>query len=185
MPHRITFSIADWEIGCCAPRPVIGEETSWPVMFQHLPDDRFAEEHRWTVEHIASGCPAGVEVRLSRPGVVAGWRRPAPLPQPGEHLLRGCLTGEMHFPPPGLSPVIGRVARLRVSSVEYELLGRALHPVAGTQRARDVTEYPEWFGVPEHEFTPPPPGSELQFVPALPGAGRHETGVLVDVDVPD
>jgi hypothetical protein len=159
----IEITVADWEIECCAPPPVVGGTTSWCLGFR--PDD-LAPEDVWTVTHVDRA------VLLERDGIVAAWAvADATPPPPGIHRLRGRLTGTRHggLLPEDLPEVTGRVERIRLVSYEYvadPAEPRALTYVAESRALRDVRESPRWFN----------PGQPI-------GPGRMDTGLLLDVAV--
>ena len=181
--HVIEIVVDSWEIECCAPPPVVGEQSSWRPVFVPSEDHPLASEHRWTV---VAHDPAP---RLHRDGVTAAWGgvRTEP-PQPGEHCLHGFLYGAAHLFE-DLPPLAGRVRRIRVISDEREVdpeNARALRPVPGSVRTRDVDASPRWFAWPHRQPNEPAgtastAGTNLRFAAAAPGPGRYETGVVVDL----
>jgi hypothetical protein len=163
--HVIAVMVADWEIECCAPPPVVGAESAWRLELAPA-DDEIAHEAVWTVTHDRRGTAF-----LERDGVHAVWNScSAPAPPPGIHTLRGLLHGTVHgIVPDELPPVTGRVQRVRIASYEYEwdpVEERTLRPRLGSRALRDVRESPRWFGG---------GGSDV---------GRQDSGVLIDLAVP-
>jgi hypothetical protein len=161
----IAIMISDWEIECCAPPPVLGAESTWRLEFVAA-DDELAHDDIWTVTHVNG------TAFLERNGIHAVWNDyTAPTPPPGIRTLRGLLHGTVHggIVPASLTPVIGRVQRVRLVSHE---LGwdpdeqRTLRYVPETRILHDVRESPRWF----HE--------------GPVGPGRQNTGVLIDLAVP-
>ncbi len=142
--QRVRFWVADWEIECCAPPPVVGGTTAWMLEFEpsgDQPDPLLDEEHEWIVD-------AGAELRRGR--VRAHWGDPAVArPAPGATRLRGRLRGTVHSErgPDDLPQVEGRVDRIRLLRQEYrEVQDRYWEPVPGTVTAEDLGESPRWFG---------------------------------------
>jgi len=162
----ITFMIADWEIECCAPPPVLGAESTWKLEFI-ADDDEIAQEHIWTVTHD----PRGVAF-LDRDGFQAVWNDyRAPAPPPGIHTLRGVLHGTVHddLVPDDLAAVTGRVQRIRLVSHEFEWdphEPRTLQICPGTRDLHDIRESPRGFS------------------DGPSGPGRHDTDLLLDLAVP-
>lgn len=146
-PERVRVCVADWEIECCAPPPVIGEVTEWMLEFAAAPeppDPLLDEEQLWSVS---------VEdrvVRLDRGPVVAYWSFGAPdPPRSGPVRLTGRLHGTVHggISPDGFPACRARVDRIRLLSQEYrEIRARYWEAVPGTITAVDVDESPKWFG---------------------------------------
>ncbi|HZG92037.1 MAG TPA: DUF6578 domain-containing protein [Pseudonocardia sp.] len=169
--HVIAVMISDWEIECCAPPPVIGAESTWRLEFladtDETPDNEAGHEDIWTVTHDPRGTAF-----LERNGIHAMWNsHPAPPPPPGIHTLRGLLHGTAHggTVPDSLTPVTGRVQRVRLVSYEFEwdpVEERTLRYRPGTRTLHDVREGPRWFNE------------------GPVGPGRQNTGVLIDLAVP-
>lgn len=164
MPDQvIEIVIADWEIECCAPPPVIGQRASWKLGFVPAEDDEFATEQSWMVLRHEDG-----GIRLRGDGIEATYNAyRVPPPEPGRHTLRGYLSGTAHATPDDLPPARGWVRRVRVVSRELEWEDereRVLRWVPGTARTRDVRESPRWFT------------RNL-------GPGRVDAGVLMDLQL--
>ncbi len=131
--QRVRICVAEWEIACCAPEPVIGGPTTWALEFAAAgaePDPLLDEEHEWAVD------PGGV---LRRGAVTArAWGDDAPAP--GIVLLRGRLWGTVHRTPVEIPPVTGRVERIRLlRRGRYRTAGGV--EVPGPATAQDVAEY--------------------------------------------
>jgi hypothetical protein len=146
MPRQVVeILISDWEIECCAPAPVLGATSSWRLEFIARPGP-LSREDLWTVSHHDDG-----QVLLDRAGVEAAWNHhAAPAPSPGIHPLCGHLLGTVHgIVPETLTPVSGRVQRIRIVSEEFTWQpgaeGRALDRVPATTGLRDVRASPRWF----------------------------------------
>jgi hypothetical protein len=188
----VEFVVDSWEIECCAPPPVVGEWSSYHVLFHPSDDHPFATERCWSV------VPDGPTPRLIRLGVTAAYASGdgrGEIPAPGEQRLRGQLSGTVHVFPPDLPPLAGTVRRVRVVSEEFVLAPDGpprLRRVPGSLRCRETDRSPRWFSQPEREasragaYTPlrPSDPGALRFEPARPSPGRHETGVVVEVVVP-
>jgi hypothetical protein len=170
----IAVMISDWEIECCAPPPVIGAESTWRLEFlaadetgNETDDDETAHEHIWTVTHDPRGTAF-----LERNGIHAMWNSyTTPPPPPGIHTLRGLLHGTAHggTVPDSLTPVTGRVQRVRLVSYEFEwdpVEERTLRYREGTRILHDIRECPRGFNE------------------GPVGPGRQNTGVLIDLAVP-
>ena len=171
LPDQVVeILIADWEIECCAPPPVVGAVATWSLEFVNASDE-LAHEAVWTVTRRPDGA-----VLLDRGGIHAAWNTSvAPPPRAGIHTLRGRLHGTVHGSvrstiPDSLPPVSGRVQRIRI--VSHELVGDhtgqpSPRHTGVTRTLREVHESPRWFN------------------PATTGPGPLNTGVLVDMAVPD
>lgn len=177
----IEIVVESWEIECCAPPPVVGEQATWWALFVPSTDHPFSAEHLWSV------VPPQPAPRLHRDGVVAAWGggHTAPAPPPGEHRLRGHLSGAAHVFPEDLPPVTGRVRRLRVLSHEFAADPGgtyALSPIPGSVAVRDVDASPRWFARPA-----PRVGAQARsgqrFLAGVPQPVRYETGIVVDLHV--
>ena len=164
MPRTtVEIMVADWEIECCAPPPVLGGRSQWKLEF--IPtSEQPAREHLWRATHHPGG-----GVVLDRDGIVAVWNCPeTPAPSPGIHTLTGYLAGTVHggVVPEDLAPVGGHVRRIRMASYVFapdEVEPRMFRTVPGSLELREVGECPRWFS---HN---------------LPGAGRRDTGVFIDL----
>lgn len=169
--HVIAVMISDWEIECCAPPPVLGAESTWRLEFladnDETADNETGDQDIWTVTHDPRGT-----VFLERNDIHAMWNNyTTPPPPPGIHTLRGLLHGTAHggTVPDSLAPVTGRVQRVRLVSCEFEWVPgeeRALRSRPGTRTLHEVRESPRGFN--EGPI----------------GAGRQNTGVLIDLAVP-
>ncbi|ANY06084.1 hypothetical protein AFB00_06975 [Pseudonocardia sp. HH130630-07] len=187
--------VDSWEIECCAPPPVVGERSSWRVLFVPSVDHRLATEHEWSV------LAHDPEPRLSRDGITAAWGGGGDgRPEPGLRRLHGYLSGAAHVVPPDLAPLTGPVRRVRVLSEEFVPEDGRLVRVPGTFRTEEVDRSPRWFATPNPvPVTPEPARSEWvahtplrpadrspepRWAAVQPGAGRHETGIVIDLEVP-
>lgn len=169
LPDQVVeILVADWEIECCAPPPVIGAVATWSLEFVSATDE-LAREDIWTVTHRDDGA-----VLLDRVGIHAAWNTSvAPPPRAGTHMLRGRLHGTVHGSvrgaiPDGLPPVSGRVQRIRI--VSHQFVGDhsghpSPHHTSAARALREVRECPRWFN---RETTAP---------------GWVDTGVLIDMAV--
>lgn len=183
--YVIEVVVDSWEIECCAPPPVVGEQSSWRPLFIPSDDHPLAAERRWTV------APHAPAARLYRAGVTAAWGNvPVAPPEPGEHVLRGFVYGAAHVFPEDLPPLTGRVRRVRVISEEFAAdpaAGQTLRPVPDSLRTREVDASPRSFALPDVQASPVTTSvtaTGLRWSAAIPGTGRHETGVVVDLVVP-
>ena len=164
MPRTtVEIMIADWELECCAPPPVLGGHTQWKLEF--IPTTEApARDHLWTATHRPDGA-----VILDRDGIEAVWNAfDTPAPPAGIHTLHGYLAGTVHggIVPDDLPPVSGHVQRIRMASYAYApdpVEARTFRTVPGSLELRDVRECPRWFS---HD---------------LPGPGRRDTGVLIEL----
>ncbi len=143
----IEVFVSGWEIECCAPPPVIGEEAAFRLDFVpaggEYPLRELERERLWLVTRRPDGL-----TQLADGPVEALW--PGHLgspPAPGPALLRGYLYGNAHGPAPDdAPPATGRVCRVRVAGQEYRRVApRRLEPVAGTLTLTDVRESPRCF----------------------------------------
>lgn len=180
--HVIEVVVDSWEIECCAPPPVVGEQSSWRPLFIPSDDHPFAAEHRWTV------VPHVPAARLYRAGVTAAWgNAPVAPPEPGEHVLRGFVYGAAHVFPEDLPPLTGRVRRVRVISEEFSADAQPLQRMPGSLRTHEVDASPRSFARPTVQASPVTKSvtaTGLRWAAAIPGTGRHETGIVVDLVVP-
>lgn len=156
----IQIVIDDWEIECCAPPPVVGQPTRWRLGFvtsEGTPSE-LRQHGRWTARRADDGT-----TRLTRDGIEAFWVGPGEPPPPGEHDLRGHLSGTAHggLMPEDVPVITGTVERVQVLSWEHWLDDRTVHRIPGTLRMREVRESPKWF--------------------TRPGTGRADTAVLVHI----
>ncbi|MEZ0163257.1 hypothetical protein AB2L27_00590 [Kineococcus sp. LSe6-4] len=106
--HRtIRFHVSSWEIGCCSPKPVVGQslEGYRPLVVPASPGDGWDDLHE----------------DLDLDGLPPEVRRPDGL----HGVVRGFLLGEFHVteqsPPP---PVRGTVLRTRVRALDRRLESR-------------------------------------------------------------
>lgn len=164
---------ASWEIECCAPPPVVGEDASWWLTFFRAGLDPFEpadDEADWMlVDRGGSG------FAITRGDVAALWSDAnGPPPAPGPVHLSGHLSGSVHGPvPDDLPPVGGVVQRVWVVSQDEELrdmgVQRTIVPVPGTTVLTEVSASPRGFRM---------------TVPTWGERRRNEVGVLFELGVP-
>lgn len=163
-PADLPVVISSWEIECCAPPPVVGEFTTWRLIFEPVatPDPRSWDRVpgsvsalQWQVEPWSTDGEStdGDRRALYRNGVAAFYR---PLdstadltnaPLLGRHLLRGEVSGTKHggFVDDGFPTVTARVSRIQVISVEFRVHGQNLTQAPGSTRLTEVQQSPKWF----------------------------------------
>ena len=157
----ISFVVDGWEIECCGPPPVVGEDVAaWSLQFVPAGPDPSPLD----AEHDLRRCP---DDRAWVDGaVLAATARCVDGP------ARGTLFGTVHGGqvPDDLARVRGRVLRIRLLRESFTVVDgpgtRRLVRVPGSLRRTDVRASPRHFAVPA----------------LIPGTtGVHETGVLVEV----
>ncbi len=153
--------VSGWEIECCAPPPVVGGTGTWRLDFIGAGDGDLDRDHTLLVARLPD------RTELSDGPVTALWAdHNGPPPEPGRRTVRGFYYGNAHGPAHPDAPVTtGVVLRVRLVRQDYALVApRSLAPVPGTLTLTDVRRSPRRFA-------------------GGPGAGVHETGVLLDLDV--
>lgn len=157
---RIDLAIAGWEIECCAPPPVVGQDTTWALKFcppnstsSDIP--AWMPERDWELTELA-----GVGPVVSDGVITASWVGEDPVPPLGRVRTGGCLWGTVHTASATLPRYTGRVQQIRVVSHRYISDEHGFRAVPGTLTLTDVTESPRWFDFsrpPEHDTPDNPP----------------------------
>jgi hypothetical protein len=168
---HVQVFVSSWEIECCAPPPVIGEQTTWTLQFVSasgpyaMPD--LQTERAWQVAQ------RGDRTFLTNGPINVFWSDfdGAP-PTPGRAMLRGHVYGNAHAQSAEIPAVTGIVQRIRIASQVFAPHGeRELRAVPGTLTLTDVNRSPRWFSNGERPLT-----DRVE--------QAHQIGVLLDLAVP-
>lgn len=186
-PADLRVIITAWEIECCAPPPVVGELTSWRLIFQPvaLPDPQSLDRvpgavstlqwlvEPWSVDGDRRALYRNGAAAYYHQSTAAGAADAMTAPPPGRHRLRGELFGSRHGGgDDDLFPVVSaRVSRIQLISCELRQQGRSATPVPGSTTLTDVRQSPKW-------FTRHPPGPVVS-VP-LDSGGQWRRRVVPD-----
>ncbi|WP_328292880.1 hypothetical protein OG218_09035 [Kineococcus sp. NBC_00420] len=171
----VRFHIADWEIGCCSPRPIVGQPLdTYRLFFSPAGPDNAG----W------SGLDEDVDLDALPEEVFY----PADMDEvtpgaTGRRVRRGHLIGEFHTTSETVPAIYGTVVRTRIVVLDRVLVSQVLQE--GYEPA-DV-----WVPVPEslrlREVTGPAWDFEQHCAPAQALHGDvshdHDDGVLVDLVV--
>lgn len=169
----VRFHIASWEIGCCSPRPVVGQPLdTYKLYFSPAGPDTVG----W------SGLDEDVDLdALPREVFYPPTMGEVTPDGRGRHVRRGHLLGEFHTSSETVPAIYGTVVRTRIVVLDRVLGSESLQegyppcdvwrPVPESLRLREVTG-PDW----DFEHRPTP--GEAQQGDVTHG---HDEGVWVDL----
>lgn len=141
----VRFHIADWEIGCCSPRPIVGQPLdTYRLFFSPAGPDNAG----W------SGLDEDVDLdALPREVFYPPDMGEVAPDATGRRVRRGHLIGEFHTASETVSAIYGTVMRTRVVVLDRVLVSQVLQegyeaadvwvPVPESLRLREVTG-PDW-----------------------------------------